>query len=221
MAGDREAFLSRWLRRKQEAGQNSVVEPREAALGVPADVTDEKRPSEAEIEEVVASLPDIDTMTAESDFAAFLDERVPEALRQKALRRLWRLNPLLANVDGLNDYDEDFTDAATVVEGLKTIYQVGRGMVTEEPVSDNTQEQEAAQAKAPDAISPDGESDSQPREQVAHSSPDQGADEPGPVEATVDRDATMAGEWQSAKTEASQPVKTALGRSAQHRRWGS
>jgi hypothetical protein len=34
----------------------------------------------------------------------------------------------LANVDGLVDYGEDFTDAATVIENLQTAYQVGKGM---------------------------------------------------------------------------------------------
>ena len=36
---------------------------------------------------------------------------------------------MLANVDMLVDYGEDFTDAATVVENLQTTYQVGKGML--------------------------------------------------------------------------------------------
>ena len=43
-----------------------------------------------------------------------------------ALRRLWKVNPVLANVDGLVEYGEDFTDSATVVENLQTTYQVGK-----------------------------------------------------------------------------------------------
>lgn len=35
----------------------------------------------------------------------------------------------MANVDGLVDYGEDFTDAAMVVENLQTAYQVGKGML--------------------------------------------------------------------------------------------
>ncbi|MEC8039849.1 MAG: DUF3306 domain-containing protein, partial [Pseudomonadota bacterium] len=37
-------------------------------------------------------------------------------------------NPVLANVDMLVDYGEDFTDSAMVVENLQTAYQVGKGM---------------------------------------------------------------------------------------------
>jgi hypothetical protein len=40
------------------------------------------------------------------------------------------LNPVLANVDGLVDYGQDFTDNAMVVEGLQTAYQVGKGMLS-------------------------------------------------------------------------------------------
>jgi hypothetical protein len=53
---------------------------------------------------------------------------VPKRLRNMALRRVWRLDPVLANLDGLNDYDEDYTDAAMLVgAAVKTVYQVGKG----------------------------------------------------------------------------------------------
>src|SRR3546814_2526022 len=53
-----------------------------------------------------------------------------------ALQRLWRLDPVFANLDGLLEYGEDYTDAATVVENLKTAYRVGRGFMTDEEVAD-------------------------------------------------------------------------------------
>jgi hypothetical protein len=43
-------------------------------------------------------------------------EGVPEALRNRALRKLWLSDPVLANLDGLNDYDEDFV--AELKEGV-------------------------------------------------------------------------------------------------------
>ena len=36
---------------------------------------------------------------------------------------------MLANLDGLVDYGEDFTDSAPVIENLQTAYQVGKGML--------------------------------------------------------------------------------------------
>ncbi|MCI5097359.1 MAG: DUF3306 domain-containing protein [Rhodobacteraceae bacterium] len=73
-------------------------------------------------------LPDPDTLEAGDDFKAFMTDAVPQRIKTRALRRLWLSNPALANIDGLVDYGEDFTDAATVVENLATAYQVGKGM---------------------------------------------------------------------------------------------
>lgn len=75
------------------------------------------------------NLPDPDTLTADDNVAGFMAKSVPERLRRRALRRFWRLNPILANVDGLVDYGENYTDAATVVENLMSTYQVGKGML--------------------------------------------------------------------------------------------
>ena len=82
--------------------------------------------------DIISKLPDIDSLEEASDFTPFMAKGVPEVLRRRALRKLWRLNPVFANLDGLNDYDEDFTDAATLVEGVKTIYKVGKGMLSDE-----------------------------------------------------------------------------------------
>ncbi len=83
--------------------------------------------SDAEILESLG-LTDPDQMQPGDDFSAFMAKAVPERLRRRALRRLWSSNPVLANLDGLTDYSDDFTDAATVVPDLRTAYQVGRGM---------------------------------------------------------------------------------------------
>jgi len=75
------------------------------------------------------NLPDPDNLTSDDNVAGFMAKSVPERLRRRALRRFWRLNPILANVDGLVDYGENYTDAATVVENLMSTYQVGKGML--------------------------------------------------------------------------------------------
>ena len=75
---------------------------------------------------------DIDAMDYESDYTDFMKDGVPEALKRKALRQLWRSDPILANVDGLCDYDDDFTDAALAVDVLKTVHKVGKGYLTDD-----------------------------------------------------------------------------------------
>jgi hypothetical protein len=94
-------------------------------------------PTEEELEAEAAELglPPLESLGEGSDFKAFMAKEVPARLRNRALRKLWISNPVLANLDGLVDYGEDFTDAATVVENMTTAYRVGRGYMRpgEEP----------------------------------------------------------------------------------------
>ncbi|MFW2544604.1 DUF3306 domain-containing protein [Primorskyibacter sp. 2E107] len=92
-----------------------------------ADAALAERPDEALLAEL--GLPDPDTVTDPDMIKKFLTDALPERLRRRALRRLWGLNPVLANLDGLVDYDDDFTDAAVAVPNLKTTYQVGKGLL--------------------------------------------------------------------------------------------
>ncbi|TNF19655.1 MAG: DUF3306 domain-containing protein [Rhodobacteraceae bacterium] len=60
----------------------------------------------------------------------FLRHALPERLKRRALRRLWGTNPVLACLDGLNDYDDDYTDAAGGGP-VQTAYVVGKGMAAQ------------------------------------------------------------------------------------------
>jgi hypothetical protein len=103
-------------------------------------------------------LPDPDNMVQGDDFSAFMSDVVPARLKTRALRKLWRLNPVLANVDGLVDYGEDFTDAATVFENMQTTYQVGKGMMAhvKELARQALEKEEGAQAPVDDVEQDDG-----------------------------------------------------------------
>lgn len=93
---------------------------------------------------------DIDALDYDSDYKRFMQDGVPEALKRRALRQLWRSDPILANIDGLNDYDDDFTDAALAVDVLKTVHKVGRGYLTDDDDdSDETDEIENLDAEEP------------------------------------------------------------------------
>lgn len=74
-------------------------------------------------------LPDPETLEPGDDFAAFMARDVPNHLRNRALRKLWRSNPVLACVDGLNEYDDDFRAAMLAGGPIQTAYQVGKGMM--------------------------------------------------------------------------------------------
>ena len=113
----------------------------------------EDRPDEEVLAEL--NLPDPDSLGAGDDFAAFMAKAVPERLRRRALRRLWLSNPVLANLDQLVDYGEDFTDAATVMADLQTVYRVGKGMVSDEDLA----EAAAAEDEAPPEAAEDEDED--------------------------------------------------------------
>jgi len=131
-----EGFSSRWSRRKRETqvGEQAKLLIPDDSGQVPARAGEPSAsvPDSNLAETTPPDVPDPDTLNESADFSVFLKDGVPEALRRRALRRLWRLNPVFANLDGLNDYDDDYTDAATVVEGIKTLYKVGKGFITEE-----------------------------------------------------------------------------------------
>jgi hypothetical protein len=148
-----DGFLSRWAKRKADVRE---MEKRETALapqpdpdGSPVTETDGQPPAINEdtrdvppddetrqrwIEELEAI--DIDTLTYDNDFTIFMKSWVPGPLRQRALRKLWTTNPALAVLDGLNDYDLDYTDAAMQAGKVVSSYVPGRGYAALEEVAE-------------------------------------------------------------------------------------
>ena len=118
-----------WARRKAKVEAETLAEQaavEQLALAEQHAVLEEKTDAEL-LEEL--DLPDPDTLVMGDDFSVFMSKAVPDRIRRRALRILWRSNPVLANVDMLVDYGEDFTDAAMAVENIQTTYQVGKGML--------------------------------------------------------------------------------------------
>ncbi len=117
-------FASRWSRLKQQGREDEPDEAPPADAGAPAPQEDTRTDNEV-LEEL--GLPDPDSLKPGDDIKGFMAKAVPARLRNRALRKLWISNPVLANLDELVDYGEDFTDATTVIENLQTAYQVGKG----------------------------------------------------------------------------------------------
>ena len=118
-----------WSRRKSAVKEEFEEERRQAEIKRASQIQGELdvKTDEEVLKEL--GLPDPDTLEPGDDFKVFMEEVVPERLRRRALKKLWLSNPLLANVDGLVDYGEDFTDAAVGAGFVETTYQVGKGML--------------------------------------------------------------------------------------------
>jgi hypothetical protein len=134
---DDEQFLERWSRRKTATRPNSdLPSPETDATDAAVPMETSEAPDEIDPED----LPDIDSLDENSDFSAFMRNGVPEALRNRALRKLWQTDPAFNVVDGLLEYGEDFTDIAAIAETVQSVYKVGKGMVDEAGDADEPDE---------------------------------------------------------------------------------
>ena len=164
-------FLSRWSARKNQIAKGEDVPDEVPAPEIAEDavIEDEEDAALTDAELLKKyDLPDPEAVTEESGLEQFLNGKgLPGRVRQMALRRLWRLNPLFGVVDDMVEYGEDYTDAATVVEGMKTAYTVGKGYAKEvvEPeeseAMEDDAEAEAGDAEEGDAEVNEGEKDGQ------------------------------------------------------------
>jgi len=121
----KEPFVSRWSRRKQEA---RAQPPQEA-------------PKQAD-PKPLPELPPIDTLSFESDFRGFMDSRVDEVVRRIALKKLFS-DPRFNVTDGLDDYAEDYAAledlSAAMVDKLQHARRTLRGPEPEESEAQETQ----------------------------------------------------------------------------------
>lgn len=102
-------FLTRWSRRKLDPADKDAGE---AVNVAPANVEAKPAPPAcAAVEFDVSKLPPLDSITATSDLAPFLQAGVPSALRHAALRLAWSADPAIRDFIGLN---ENFWDAAGI-----------------------------------------------------------------------------------------------------------
>jgi hypothetical protein len=134
------------------------------------DADERASPADPQPSQEPDTLPDIASLGKDSDFSAFLRQGVSEEMRRQALRVLWRSDPVLANLDGLNDYDEDFTVVRTVAEAVRTAYETGKGYLEDEDSAEPTEGGGAAEEPAEPA-------DTYPCEPIAVTKSDEMSDE--------------------------------------------
>ena len=128
---DGEGFVARWSRRKieeKEPSKETKIEVSKLEEGAPLDTKSTQDVGE-EGETNVDDLPDIETLNESSDYTPFLKDGVPEKLKRLALRKLWKSNPVFGIIDGLDDYDEDYSAIGIVAQEIFTNYKPGKGMV--------------------------------------------------------------------------------------------
>lgn len=180
-----EGFLGRWSRLKRTQVKATPSVPAIGPAAEPAEPPNlPAKQKEAGTEKPVVraeDLPPIDGLTMESDISAFLKEGVPDELKNLALRKVWASDPFLAKPDPLDIHNLDYT-MPILTEAVKTVYQVGRGIVLpedEKPVAAKPGESEAMPASTATAVSAEAPAELPPAE--ASDTPIAIASEPGAV----------------------------------------
>ncbi len=103
---------------------------------------------------------------------------IPEFIRRRALRVLFRSHPLLTFRDGLNDYDEDFNVIDKLINALTdTSYDLEKGQPGPEP-----EPEPEAEAKTESEIESAPETEPEAVEVVAEIDGDSDAGEPEKVQ---------------------------------------
>lgn len=200
---DPDNFLSRWSRRKSEAGAQSARETSAPLEGnergevvtppcgeAKSPVTPGSEPPASSVPDFdVSSLPPIEAIGADTDISAFMQKGVPSALRHAALRRVWSADPAIRDFVGPN---ENFWDAAGP-DGIPGFGDLDpnldvKRMVSElfgeiEPAKAEAETSEFTSASGPSVESSEtpSPSDDRPSQHIENAAPQQQMSEPAPA----------------------------------------
>jgi hypothetical protein len=131
---DSEGFLQRWSRRKREREHaDTAASPR----------------AEAKADAPFADF-DFEALDFTSDYRQFMGNNVPDEIRNRALQKLWASSDLIAKPDELDDYLEDFREAAKALPAdlARSAYIVGCGFLDQEESDERKAAGDPAQREA-------------------------------------------------------------------------
>jgi hypothetical protein len=120
---DKEAFLSRWSRRKLGTLQTPAPDsPKPAAApAAKAGAMTDAKANDGDAPAQLLQLPPLEEVSFDTDFRAFMGKEVDEGVRRAALKKLFA-DPRFNVMDGLDTYIDDYTQAETIsAEMLATL----------------------------------------------------------------------------------------------------
>jgi hypothetical protein len=148
-------FFSRWSKRKTEAAEAApAVPPADAAKS--ADATDgvpaldaAKRPPQP-----APTLDDVENLTSQSDYTAFMAKGVDENVRRSAMKKLFA-DPHFNIMDGLDIYIDDYTKSDPIPPEMMAMLQHSKSLLDplkhlEAPTMQMTERKSAPEATTPD-----------------------------------------------------------------------
>lgn len=134
-------FLSRWSRRKQAIarGETPAEPPPPAVVAAPAPATAPDEPA----------LPDPLSLGMADDFSAFLRDKVPPALKHKAMQHLFS-HPHFNELDMMDVYMEDFNLVPNLEPASLDLVKHAKAVLNPEP------DPRYAEPEPPDGVVEDG-----------------------------------------------------------------
>ena len=130
MAQDKEAFLSRWSRLKEDKAKEEV------------------KPAQEKKDEPAPVLPPVEQLKPDSDFTPFMDPRVDPATRREALKKMFADAHFKAH-DPFEPYSIDLTGEDPIPEAMLKTLDHARRLLFEEK---KEQAQELAKEQTKEAV---------------------------------------------------------------------
>ncbi|MGZ5073518.1 MAG: DUF3306 domain-containing protein [Usitatibacter sp.] len=150
-----EPFLSRWSRRKVAAKEgNPAQAPAPEEAESPPAIAAEAAKAPAPVSETSSPqpLPPVDSLTPESDFAAFMKPEVEPSLKRAAFKKLIE-DPRYNVMDGLDVYIDDYSKADPLPEGwLEKMNAVRYLGIFKEDLPQDPKDAQQEAAPLPDAM---------------------------------------------------------------------
>ncbi len=231
-------FLGRWSRRKLAGAGKTLLADAPASGPLPttvvghgvaaASVSAAAEPAPAERDAgtpaAEAQLPPVEALTLESDFTAFLKEEVSEALRRKALHKLFA-DPHFNRMDGLDVYIDDYSLPDPIPpEAMAKLQHAREWLMANEPEVDaevagssagqaagaRPAGDEGAMPDAPGGVGADARSADEPAKEPGAGRGAELADEHGPGPTAAGRE-PWHGPGATATDDASEPAAGASG----------
>lgn len=146
MSADREKFLSRWSRLKQEVKEQSPDQESPPGNQPPAPcVADPNTPQ--------PQLPPLDQLTLDSDYRDFFHPKVDDKVRLAALKKLFS-DPHFNVMDGLDVYIDDYSKPDPLpAAALATLRQAQKILEWAKETKEETEAKRAAAAADPLPVS--------------------------------------------------------------------
>lgn len=135
MTAEEEHFLARWSRLKREDARELDDAAKPAA---PATAPGTEAPGEP-------ALPPLESLTPESDFAAFMSPKVADSLRRAALKKLFR-HPEIDVPDPFEPFCDDLTGGEPIPDEMLKSLLEARDAILRRPEP----QAEEAQPQAPE-----------------------------------------------------------------------